>query len=1389
MKKRIYGMLLMGAMVIASVSMFTSCKDYDDDINDLKKQIDGLNVAVLQTTVSNLQSELTSQKGTVAALETQIAKANQGVDAVTGQLDNFATKADLAAAIEELAKATATQEAVEAALAKAQEALDAANEAKAAAEKGGVTEADLKALEDQIAKVSAAAAAIDPKLDAIGKWQESVNGILEAVQKNVKTQQDALDNLKKALEEAGNNAALKALVDELSAKIDKAATADDVKKAIDDLKANLADEVAKAVADIQQNLKDADVQNAKNISDAKKELTETMQGLSNKVDGFSTNINALTIFVKRNLTSLVFRPSTYYGGIEGVEVFSFNVKKEYMEDKYHYFHYVTASPRYTLSDYGYAEYHVNPTNVDLTDTKIDFYSWLADIKEPVVGDGNESTRSGKNLITPIFDNFDALVEDKASNFSNGILTVPFQANIGTIATQLAANKGTIMALQMTKKNDEGNDTTVTSDYAIVYPVIADELLICDNAFKPTGPGAATADHIDDIKAGQNIAGNDLTPNSYHLHRNFSYLAMATTPATHKVKYDESLNISELLETHYLDQFAAAQGVAIRDTAWLTPHVSTAELNNGNVAFDGDASVTKAAAADGKLHCGILSAEAMERLGLVYDVHLVDYTLGSNVTGESVHMEVLQNEDGEFVAYPRDVTAAGKTITGTTATPASVGRMPILCIELKDTKHNNQTITFAWMKLLISDKVVNPEQKTVPFELGDYFMDCGTVSGALTWSQVEYNLLRTLGMSKETFDATFTYDWIPNTDVTQAKTDVSTTTYIKSREGYQFNYDEENGVFVMMNKTVATPGAAAYTCPTQDEKNYYQRHGKVTEEWNVSDQGVEDATTHILRWSFNDIEKFALYKYLKTSKGGGLKDNGNDWVNKKAFSTYVRYKRNNATGEPAVYIKLTIPAGKIHFAKGNLDGNKILSFWYNLNSKTNAENDSKAKEVRVNVPVPTPAATGTDIRNYGPADGNHTWFAPLQVDQDNLLLNTEFVKDLHDFFKNGKLGASILKIGSDQKFPNLAASALIPEFEFILPSKDLGNATFDASSKGTWNVRGFSGSIYTLGIFYKDDPTTASGEDAGNEIRIISGKYPDGTDIVIPVYPGNILASISNDNDGHMTPATPIQSVVKFHGGGVNASTPLNWVINAPKNPLQDDILNAASHNDLLESGFTTKATAPKSGANQTFTAYVGINITNACAPVTFDDMWFNVRFIRPLDLDQPAGALMTDAPNDWQKVNIMNFASVTDWRDYKGDKTDATGGNEVFAAGKYWFDYVYYGVSLSTNQASVLTDAFLGTDSRAAVASTAAGLISIDHYAMSQLENVSAIPNFQLELDPADATGRTIRYKNNSGINGGFHIFIPVYMEYVFGTQNVKQVKYITVGIQKSVAQPQARTK
>ena len=55
------------------------------------------------------------------------------------------------------------------------------------------------------------------------------------------------------------------------------------------------------------------------------------------------------------------------------------------------------------------------------------------------------------------------------------LKVPFKANVAEINKNLAAKKGTIFSLQLTK-NTEKVDTVVSSDYAIVYPVVSEQLL-------------------------------------------------------------------------------------------------------------------------------------------------------------------------------------------------------------------------------------------------------------------------------------------------------------------------------------------------------------------------------------------------------------------------------------------------------------------------------------------------------------------------------------------------------------------------------------------------------------------------------------------------------------------------------------------------------------------------------------------------------------------------------------------------------------------------------------------------------------------------------------------------------------------------------------------------
>ena len=70
MKRKYLSALLMGALTVASVSTFTSCKDYDDDINNLQSQIDQLNKIIEQ-----IKSEITA--GSVIS---KVENTSNGVD-------------------------------------------------------------------------------------------------------------------------------------------------------------------------------------------------------------------------------------------------------------------------------------------------------------------------------------------------------------------------------------------------------------------------------------------------------------------------------------------------------------------------------------------------------------------------------------------------------------------------------------------------------------------------------------------------------------------------------------------------------------------------------------------------------------------------------------------------------------------------------------------------------------------------------------------------------------------------------------------------------------------------------------------------------------------------------------------------------------------------------------------------------------------------------------------------------------------------------------------------------------------------------------------------------------------------------------------------------------
>ena len=206
MKRKYLSALLMGTLTVASMSTFTSCKDYDDDISNLQGQIDKLATAdQLSQKVAELQALISSNKSDITSLQAELAKKTT-LDEVKAVLADYATKQYVDAADKTLQDAIDALKTGDIAklkedVVKAQAAADkAADDAKAAnAEivetlKTLATKTELKDAADAAQK---AIEALESKnAEDLKKAQEAITETL----KSYATKSDVEDGDKKTLE-------------------------------------------------------------------------------------------------------------------------------------------------------------------------------------------------------------------------------------------------------------------------------------------------------------------------------------------------------------------------------------------------------------------------------------------------------------------------------------------------------------------------------------------------------------------------------------------------------------------------------------------------------------------------------------------------------------------------------------------------------------------------------------------------------------------------------------------------------------------------------------------------------------------------------------------------------------------------------------------------------------------------------------------------------------------------------------------------------------------------------------------------------------------------------------------------------------------------------------
>ena len=273
MKRKFFSALLMGAMVVAATSTVTSCKDYDDDINNLQSQVDAL--STLKTIKTDLEKEISDLKTQLEAADAQLRTA---VD----------SKAD-AKTVTDLASKVASLESridnAEKTLKDVQTAID-------------TNAGDIKKLNAQLASVN-------ESLAKLGDGLKDEATAREAVANDLKEQVAALEKLQKKVGE---------LSDALGAQ-----------------KTTIEEQIKGLKETLQQEINDLSETVSANSTDLKTLKEQTIPGLLKQIDSLNKELATLNVFVVNQLRSLTFVPQAYYWGVEALQAVTLDYA--YITDK------------------------------------------------------------------------------------------------------------------------------------------------------------------------------------------------------------------------------------------------------------------------------------------------------------------------------------------------------------------------------------------------------------------------------------------------------------------------------------------------------------------------------------------------------------------------------------------------------------------------------------------------------------------------------------------------------------------------------------------------------------------------------------------------------------------------------------------------------------------------------------------------------------------------------------------------------------------------------------------------------------------------------------------------------------------------------------------------
>ena len=654
---------------------------------------------------------------------------------------------------------------------------------------------------------------------------------------------------------------------------------------------------------------------------------------------------------------------------------------------------------------------------------------------------------------------------------------------------------------------------------------------------------------------------------------------------------------------------------------------------------------------------VMDAETMAKLGLTYEFKKIDYTIGNEVTSESAHIE--EGEEGVF--YPRSVTEDGETILGEVATKEVVDREPLVRVDLihTDADGNKHIVRYGYIKLRIVESEV--ADLDVEVNLGDVYMNCGGYA-KMTWSQVENLILAKLndgkGMSKQDFENNYYFlneggNTVMPTNATGA---LFETADANDFWGERFYYKDGKIVKAADTDAEATAvGTFDYTKWTEDN-NWFGRVWYTPHD-NATSGHSWDEQTNVLIWEF--------YGYKSKMLAADKKD-----LNAK--SDYWYGNMNNLY-DAALYDQLMKVAGVSYESKG-LNTKAISTVVRFVNKNT-----GNFVNVKLNIPV---GKLHFEYGAVGMKDWSH-WFvfnygeyegAPAQkegVSDDEYPYWKEFDAHMNPF-KPSNNGYQFLTVTDYNQL--LTDNWLDPTKMVSLLGDAAKFSKFYKNADPELGVAPTISFIFTVPV--KDVNSTVSADDKGEwTVQGASGTY---WTLKLGAHNGvantAIFAVKKNGKDYGPEEVVYLDSKLTIDGVDVALNNAIHYhglETNADLYPAATDLINKmgaydAQGNELFDLDYSLGgfASAYFLGDNidRTFTAYLKMEVAHTlCYDPLIGKNLFNARFHRPINVVgkeyQWDDRVLAD-----NRLAIKDLVEIVDWNRFA---VVAAGSNKIAEKNTY----------------------------------------------------------------------------------------------------------------------------